>query len=111
MVSRIILFAIGVAIVVTGLAGYCYSEDVEDTGKIKTAQGKVTAMDWVGSVITVEGVEFFVPSDVAVKKGLENMSFSAVNVGDNVSITYSKKQDGSLKAVKINVSYSGEMPT
>jgi len=88
----------------SGAATHCYSEN-----NFK-AQGNVTAIDWVGSVVTVEDTEFFIPSNVEVIKGSDKVGFSDIDVGDSVTVTYSKEKDGLLKAIRIVIAYSGDFP-
>ena len=101
---KISVIVICIMLMLTGAAVNCYSQG---TG---TIQGNVTAMDWVGSVLTVDETVFFVASNVEVIKGSDNISFSDVDIGDSVVVTYSQERDGSLKAVRIVVVYSGDFP-
>lgn len=111
MLLRASVVVIGVMLMMAGVAMHCYSEDSPEASVTMTVQGSVTAMDWVGSVLAVNDIEFSVPSDVKVVKGSDKIGFSDINVGDSVAVTYSKEKDGSLKAVRIVVAYSGDLPT
>jgi hypothetical protein len=97
-------------LMIAGTNIYCYSEDSSDVSPAMTVQGNVSAIDWVGSVFTVNDMEFSVPSNVEVRKGTDKISFSGINVNDSVTVIYSKDKDGSLKASKIVIAYSGDLP-
>jgi hypothetical protein len=111
MRNRACIIIIGVMLISAGTVSRCYSQDGAEENAAMAMQGNVTAIDWVGSVITINDIEFFVPSDVVVRKGTDPAGFSDINVGDSATVTYSKEKDGSLKAVRVVVAYSGEMPT
>lgn len=95
---------------IAGTAVQSYSEDSLEAGRAMIMQGEVTAMDWVGSVLMVDEIEFSIPSDVKVVKGTDEVSFSDVELGDNVTVTYVREKDGSLRAVRIAVIYTGDFP-
>jgi hypothetical protein len=98
-------------VIAAALAGInCRAEESEGQG-VETAQGSVTAIDWVGSVITVEDTRFQVPSGIKVYKGDDQLGFSDVNKGDQVTVMYKKESPGILKAISITVEYSGDLPT
>ena len=104
---RVGIIVFSIVLVIASMTILCYSED--NTGAM-TMQGKVTSMDWVGSVLVVSNTTFYVPSNVEVVKGSSKISFSEVNVADNVTVTYRKSKNGSLKVIKIVVAYSGDSP-
>ena len=110
MLLRAGIVVIGIMFMMAGSAIHCYSEDSSEVNGTITVQGNVTAIDWVGSVLTVNDIIFSIPSNVKVVKGTENIGFPDIDVGDSVAVTYSKEKDGSLKAVRIVVTYSGELP-
>ena len=83
-------------------AGLSYCEG--DNRELKTFHGNVTEIDWVGSLLTVEGVDeitFFVPSDVKIKKGAEDTSLSDIELNDSVLIKYYDDPSGTPKAIRI----------
>jgi hypothetical protein len=110
MLIRAGIIVIGIILIMAGAAAHCYSEDSSEANETMAMQGNVTAIDWVGSVLTISDTEFSVPSNVKVIKGTEKIGFSDINVGDSVTVTYSRGKDGSLKAIRIVVAYSGEFP-
>ena len=110
MLSRASIIVIGIMLMITGTAMHCYSEDSSEANRTKTAQGDVTDIDWVGSILTVDDTAFSVASDAKVIKGSDEISFSEINVGDRVKVAYIREKDGSLKAVRIVVVYSGDFP-
>ncbi|MDD5173295.1 MAG: hypothetical protein PHV48_00490 [Candidatus Omnitrophica bacterium] len=101
---------IAVMLMMAGTAMHSYSEDSSGENRTMTMQGNVTAIDWVGSVLTVNDMVFFVPSNVKVVKGTDRINFSAINTGDSVKVTYSREKDGSLRVSDIIVAYSGSFP-
>lgn len=110
MLLRAGVVVIGLMVMMTGADIDCYSEDGSEVIGPMTMQGNVTAIDWVGSVLTVNDTEFSVPSNMEVRKGAEKTTFSDIDIGDSVTVTYIKDKDGSLKATKVVIAYSGEMP-
>jgi hypothetical protein len=111
MLLRAGIIVIGIMLMAAGAAVHCYSEDSSEANMAITMQGNVTAIDWVGSVLEVNDIEFSVPSNVKVKKGIGTIGFPDINVGDSVTVTYSKEKDGTLKASRVIVAYSGDVPT
>ena len=79
----------------------------EDT---MTMRGIVGSMDWVGSLLVVDAVQFSVTDNTQVYKGNGKIWFSEINVGDPVLIDYYKDDKGVLRAVRITVEYSGNLP-
>jgi len=110
MSIRAVIIVTGIMFMMAGVTNHCYSEDSSEINETVTAGGTVTSVDWVGSVLAVNDVEFSVPSNVEVRKGNDKTGFADINVGDDVTVTYTKERDGSLKAVRIVVAYSGEIP-
>ena len=111
MLIRAGMIVIGLMLITAGTAAHCYPEDGSEENRVTAVQGNVTAINWVGSVITINDIELSVPSNVEVRKGTEKTGFSDINVGDSATAVYSKEKDGSLKAIRIVVAYSGEFPT
>jgi len=110
MSLRICTIVIAMVMIIAGLGVNCYSEDVSNVNRTMTMQGNVTAVDWVGSTIVVNDMEFTVPSNVDVRKGIDKVSFQDIDVGDSVTVTYGNEEDGSFKVIRIIVAYSGELP-
>lgn len=110
MLLRAGIIGIGIMFMTAGAAIYCYSEDSPETNITLTMQGKVTSIDWVGSLLVVDDIEFSIPANAEVRKGTDVIGFPDINVGDNVTVTYSNEKDGTLKASRIVVAYSGEFP-
>ena len=107
---RVSMIAIGIMLMMAGMAIRCYSEDSSEINRTVTIQGAVIAIDWVGAVFTVNDVVFSIPSSAEVVKGTERVSFSDIDVGDNVTVTYNKENDGSLRVSRVAIAYSGEFP-
>ena len=79
----------------------------EDT---MTMRGIVGSVDWVGSLLVVDAVQFLVTDKTKAYKGNSKIWFSEINVGDPVVVDYYKDDKGVLKAVRITVEYSGNLP-
>lgn len=110
MALRASIVVVGIMLIIAGAAIHCYSEDSSEENRTITMQGNVTVIDWVGSVLTVNDTEFSIPSNAEVKKGIDKIDFSDINVGDSVRVTYSKEKDGTLKVSRVVVAYSGDLP-
>ena len=79
----------------------------EDT---MTMRGIVGSVDCVGSLLVVDAVQFLVTDKTKAYKGNSKIWFSEINVGDPVVVDYYKDDKGVLKAVRITVEYSGNLP-
>lgn len=108
MLLRGSIIVVGIMLMMAVATTHCYSGDGSETNGTITIQGNVAAIDWIGSVLAINDAEFFIPPSVEIRKGTERVAFSDINVGDSVVITYSKEKDGSLKAIRKIISYSGE---
>lgn len=85
-------------------AGSAYSED--QTSELRTFIGTVLEADWVGSMMTVEGVEnvtFFIGPETEVIQGMESASFADIEQGDYVAVKYYEDPSGNPRAVKVDI--------
>lgn len=107
--KRILICVMSAAIVLMAVS-YCPAQDAEGdrTGNMR---GSVTSIDWVGSTMTVDDTKFSVSSDMEVYKGDDRVSFSDIEVGDQVVVRYRSGASGAPKAVSVTVDYSGDFPT
>lgn len=92
------------------MSGVCYCETGTDMRELRTARGIVTSRDFVKSIIVVNYIRFFVPSDVKVYKGNSTIGFSGINLNDPVFVKYYQDSSGAYRAVEITVEYSGDFP-
>ena len=97
-------------VMISGPAVYCHADDGSGADPIMTMQGGVTAIDWAGAVITVNDTTFSFPSNAIVVKGTDIIKFSDIDVGDSVTVSYSRDTYGALRATMIAVGYSEELP-
>ena len=84
-----------------------YCQDESETLPAQTMSGKVTAMDWVGSILVVGNTRFIVPRDVKIYKGNDTIDFTELNLSDDVKVSYYQDSSGELNAKTIVV---GELP-
>jgi hypothetical protein len=84
----------------------------QDTGvmprEIKALEGHVESVDWVGSMISVNGVKLYVPPGLQMSKGGDTIGLDDINVGDPVTVTYYDNGPNSGKVVSIRVEYYGD---
>lgn len=94
-------FIIGLlAVSVLSLAGLSYCEE----GELKTYRGTVQEVDFVGSLLTVAGMDevtFYVPSGTKVIWGVETVGLNELLQNDNVVVKYYDDPLGTPKAAKI----------
>jgi hypothetical protein len=102
-----------VILITTGLSatGYCQDSAGREQGEV--IQGTVVALDWVGSAMTVRWVQpynnhydemtFFMPDNVKITKGTEQIAFSDINEGDKVTVYYYNASPGPLTAINVLV--------
>jgi len=94
------------------LVGYCQNSNA--TRQIKTANGYVIDIDWVGQTMVVRWLEsqgqvtydeitIFVPDGTKITKGSDTISLSDINMRDQVTVEYRDNSPGPLKAVSIIV--------
>jgi hypothetical protein len=72
-------------------------------------QGRIVAVDWMSSTIVVSDIQsadqitFLVPRETKITKGANTISFSDLNVQDQVSIEYCDAHFVGLKALSVAV--------
>jgi hypothetical protein len=97
---------IGLIIAMILLSGsHLYCKD----GELKTFRGAVVEVDWVGSLLTVEGedeVTFYVPPETRIMNRTEMIGLFDIEQNDNVFIKYYDDPSGPPKTVSINVETS-----
>ena len=86
-----------------------YCQDNAGNHTMHTIEGTVTSLDWVGSMIGVNGV-MLSASNANMHKGETQIGLSAVHVGDGVTATYYDEPSGSHKAVTIAIQCNGDCP-
>ena len=89
----------------------CRAQDATgaDTCVFMKLQGKIVAIDWVGSTIVVKDkdnsdeVTFLVSRESKITRGADTISFSDLNIEDQVTIEYCDSHFAGLKALNITV--------
>lgn len=113
MTDRLIrgITTLSVVIMFVALA-VCFSlaEETVAPKDTMTMRGIVGSVDWVGSLLVVDAVQFSVTDKTQAYKGNSKIWVSEINVGDPVVVNYYKDDNGTLKAVRITVEYSGNLP-
>jgi hypothetical protein len=72
-------------------------------------QGKIVAINWVGSTIVVRDIQsrdqitFLVSSETRITKGTDTISLSDLNIQDQVTIEYCDAHFLGLKALSVTV--------
>lgn len=74
---------------------------------MQTMQGAVTSLDWVGSLLVVDGIAFSVPTDANIYKGNDQIDLIEINENDQVTVTYYDDPPGVHNAATIIVQYTG----
>ena len=95
------------AVLILFAVGTCRSDD--SSQNLKTFRGQVREIDWVGSLLTVDGgdiVTFYVPSGIKIRYGTDTASLEDLEQGDNVLIKYTDGPTGTPKAVSITLNKS-----
>ena len=104
MKMGIIVF-LAALILCTACNSYC-----DDSGReLKTFRGSVMEIDWVGSLLTVEGMDeitFYVPPGTRIINGVEKVSLSDIEQNENVLIKYYDDPSGTPKAASISIETS-----
>lgn len=90
-------------------AGYSQNYSQEET--LKTVQGDVSEIDWVGSTMAVryvdgenaypQEIDFIVAQEVKIRRGSEEIGLADLEIGDRVSVEYSDASPPPYKAVSI----------
>ena len=88
----------------------CAQEGSQDKScSFMKLQGRIIAINWVGSTIVVENIQssdqitFFVPRETKITKGANTITLSDLNVQDQVTIEYCDSHFVGLKALTISV--------
>ena len=100
---------LGLNLLLSGLA----ANEEPSKLKVQYVKGQIVDMDWVSQKISVkwfdeeendfDEITIFVPSKTVVYRDTDVMSFSELNIGDNVKIEYCDSSPGPLKAIKIEI--------
>lgn len=103
-----IIILIGLSAAVSGRC-----EDRPDLSEIKTVEGRISDIDWAGSKIAVkwfnqEDSTFYETSmivldEAEMTKGTDKISFSGLEIADNVTARYYEDRDGNATLVNLNV--------
>lgn len=96
-------------LILAGVLGVAYSNGADSPDL--TANGVVMSKDWVGQILNiqcyvdnnVDQVTFYVANDVQVYKKGGSWSFSEMNVGDNVTVTYHNRSNNWPVITRIDV--------
>ncbi len=83
----------------------------DEPDNVRTIDGEVTELDWVGQTLTVRWMNpssdrwrnttFSITEDVPIMRGTSKLSFSDLNMGDGVNISYVLDESGEPKLKKI----------
>lgn len=85
-------------------ADMSYCDD--NNREVKTFRGTVQEIDWVGSLITVMGMDemtFFVPPGTKIISGTEKASLTDIELSTYVSVKYYDDPSGTPRTVSITV--------
>jgi len=98
------------------LVSSSYCDEELNKKQLKTIQGAISDVNWVGSTITVRWMEhvrntrydeitIFVPHKTKILKGTSIVMLSSLNIFDRVTVTYydDPADMGPLEAVSIRV--------
>ena len=96
------------------IAPFSHADEDEQPMIIKTVSGKVNKTDWVGSTMIVrwfqsngnyDEITLNVNKKTKIYKGGNSLSFSAINIWDDVNVKYYDNPNdfGPLRALAINV--------
>jgi hypothetical protein len=86
----------------------CYAQDNSEPSELNSVEGQITSVDWVGSVISVNGITISVPATATIYKGEDVIGLDEVNAADPAVVTYYDDPPGQHKAVNITIQYSGD---
>ena len=98
-------------LILAGLFEVAFSQNGAGSPDL-TANGIVMSKDWVGQILTVQcyvdnnvdQVTFYVANDAQVYKRGGSWSFTEINVGDNVTVTYHNRPNNWPMITRIDVS-------
>lgn len=88
---------------------YAQEKDQSKSCNFMKLQGKIVAIDWVGSFIVVRDIRstdqitFLVPRETKITKGSNTISLSDLHVQDQVTIEYCDAHFVGLKALSVTV--------
>jgi hypothetical protein len=111
--AELINKGVGVLALVLGLflTVMCYAQDQSENKEIKTISGTVRQLDWVGSVIIVrclnvsssnyDETTFYVTDDTKISRGINTVTLSAIEQGDEVTVDYYDDSFRGLVATRI----------
>ena len=92
----------------TCLTFSAYCQNNPGNHQMQTVQGTVTSLDWVGSLIVVNGIALSVPPDANIYKGNDQIDLIEINENDQVAVTYYDDPPGVHNAATIVVQYTGD---
>ena len=101
-----IAFILITLLICAALPAYCQNNP--GNHEMQTLQGNVTSLDWVGSLIAVNGIAFSVPTDANIYKGNDQIDLIEINENDQVTVTYYDDPPGVHNAATIVVQYTGD---
>jgi hypothetical protein len=85
----------------------CYSQSQQEERSVRTMIGHVASMDWVASILVIntggDETTLIVPAGTKITEGSDSISFSDINLNDNVTIQYYDAGLAGLKTVRITV--------
>jgi len=107
-------FAMALALVVATIivsVSASLAEDDSAQRNVRRIEGMVTSVDWLASILVVDGRRFSVPQGTEIYKGNSAAYLSDIYVGDTVKIVYDNS-DPSLpaRAITITIAYAGDFP-
>ena len=87
----------------------CAAQQVNE-GRLKSIQGNVKSIDWVGSTLVVSFIDekgnpreitFLVPEDLKIARGNEEIGLADVEMGDILNVEYCEVSSGPFMAKSI----------
>ena len=100
-----ILLVLVILFICSTLPAYCQNNFGNRT--MQTIQGTITSLDWVGSMIVVNGFALSVSTNANIYKGNEQIDLIEINKNDQVTVTYYDDPPGVHNATTIVVQYTG----
>ena len=102
------ILSLFIALTIFSVPGYCQDNSTSHT--MRTIEGNITSLDWVGSTIAVNGITLSVPPNVDMHKGANQIGLDAIHIGDLVTVTYYDESPGSYRVVTVEVQCNGDCP-
>jgi len=88
---------------VMSFSGSCFAQEIKK--QVKTIDGQVSQIDWVGSKLVVniggDEITFIVPDNLVVTRGTDTLGVNDLDQNDSVTVYYTDEGVSGLKAVKI----------